>query len=163
MSGLPNPAARFVAVPALLLAALSAGLAADTTARLTVSVTVCGRTHLTVTARVLHFDVPPDAADARAALDFVAAARTEAGGEVVLTVEPESWLVGPGGAADAEATVGFDGDGEGTLSGVLQPRALSVVGRWAGSGRRDGRLSFTLATAVPGSYRLPLRFALSTP
>jgi len=163
MLGLPNPAARFAAVLAFVLVAMSAGPAADSTAHLTVSVTVCGRTHLSVTARVLQFEVPPDATDAMAALDFVAAARTVAGGEVVMTVEPEPWVVGPGGAADVEATVGYEGRGEGTLSGLLQPRVPSVVARWVGSGRRDGRLSFTLETSVPGSYRLPLRFVLSTP
>ena len=163
MLGLPNPAVRLGGLSLLALVAASASLLADTTAHLTISATVSGRTRLTVSARVLHFDVLPDATRATAALDFVAAARTVAGGEVVLTVEPDRWLVGPGGAADAEAMVAFDGEGEGTLDGILQPRMTSIAGRWAGTGQRDGRLWFTLQTSVPGSYRLPLRVVLSAP
>lgn len=163
MSGLPTPAARLVGLSLTVLVAASASLLADTTAHLTLSANVSGRTRLTVSARVLDFDVLPDEAVATTEVDFVAAARTIAGGEVVLTIEPDRWLVVPGGAADADATITFEGDGEGTLDGVLQARTPSTAGRWAGSGRRDGRLSFTLQTSVPGSYRLPVRFVLSTP
>ncbi len=163
MLGLPNPAVRLGGLSLLALVAASASLLADTTAHLTLSATVSGRTRLTVSARVLDFDVAPGVERATAELTFVAAVRTAADGEVVLTIEPDRWLVGPGGAADADAIVTFEGVGDGTICGLLQPRTPSVAGRWTGSGRRDGRLSFRLQTSVPGSYLLPLRFVLSTP
>jgi len=163
MSRLPTSAVRVVGLSLAVLVAASASPSADTTAHLTLTATVSGRTRLSVSARVLAFDVLPDEAQATTVLDFSAAARTLAGGEVVLTIEPEHWLVGPGGAADADAVVTFAGDGDGTLYGALQPRTASVAGRWVGSGLRDGRLFFTLQTAAPGSYRLPVRFVLSTP
>ena len=163
MLGLPITAVRLIALSLAALATASASLLADTTAHLTLTASVSGRTRLTVSSRVLDFQVAPAESQATAAVEFIAAARTPVGGEVVLTVEPETWLVGPGGAADVDAAVTFEGDAEGTHDGQLQPRTPSVAGRWVGSGRRDGRLFFTLHTAAPGSYLLPVRFVLSTP
>jgi len=163
MSGLPTPAVRLVGLSLAVFIAASASLVADTTARLTIGATVSGRTRLSVSTRVLDFQLSPSESQATTAVAFVAAARTTSGGEVILTVEQERSLVGPGGAADVDATVTFEGDTEGTLEGQLQPHTPSVVGRWIGSGRRDGQLLFTLQASAPGEYRLPVRFVLSTP
>jgi hypothetical protein len=120
------------------------------------------RTSLNVSARVLQFDVT-EAGVATVAIDFAAGARIASGGEVVLSVEPERAIAGPGGAADVETTLSFDGHGAGTLAGTLAPHAAAVAGRWTGSGLRTGRLVFALHTATPGHYTVPLRFVLSTP
>jgi len=145
------------------LVAASANLAADATAHLTQKASVFTRTRLTTSTPVLDFHVPPADTTASAAVEFSAAARTHLGGEVVLTVEPERWLTGPGGAADVDAAVTFAGDTAETLAGALLPQTSSVAGRWVGSGLRDGRLVFTLQTPAPGQYRLPLRLVLSAP
>ena len=133
------------------------------TARIVVSAQFSSRTSLTVSSRILHFDVADPAQPAVAAVEFEAAARTATGGDVVLSVEPTRAIVGPGGAADVETAVTFEGDGEGTVAGALDPAAASVAGRWQGSGRRSGRLIFSLRAAAPGNYTLPVRFVLSTP
>ena len=98
-----------------------------------------------------------------AVIDVSAAARTRQSGEVVLTVEGLGSLVGPGGAADAETSLTFSGDGEGLTSGNLRPSAPAVAGRWIGSGLRTGRLTFALRSSVAGTFLLPVRFVLSAP
>lgn len=138
---------------------------AQSTASATVVVTAqfASRTALHVSTDDLQFEVPRDRGVATLAVDFDARARTVASGEVVLVVEPLRGVEGPGGAADAEATVTFSGEGDGTLAGALQPDAASVAGRWRGGGRRSGRMVFSLHTETPGSYRLPVRFVLTAP
>jgi hypothetical protein len=89
--------------------------------------------------------------------------RTQAGAEVVLTVEGLRGIAGPGGAADLETAVTFHGDGEGARDGALTSAGPAVAGRWVGSGRHAGRLTFALRSAVPGSYTLPIRFVLTAP
>jgi len=163
MSGLPIPAVRLVGLSLAVLALAAAPARADVTATVKVSVQVYGRTALQVSGQQLTWELPFDAASASAVIDFTAKARTRRDGEVVLTVEPERWLDGPGGAADADALVTFDGRGPGTLAGQLVPASPSIVGRWIGSGRRTGQLSFALHAGVAGSYRLPVRLVLSTP
>ena len=54
----------------------------------------------------------------------------------------------------------FDGRGEGTQSGVIED-GMSVAGRWQGSGRRTGRLTFTLNASAPGTYTMPLELLLT--
>jgi hypothetical protein len=120
------------------------------------------RTSLSVSAQVLEFEVT-EAGAATVAIEFVAGARIASGGEVVLSVEPARAIAGPGGAADVETALSFEGSGAGTLAGTLAPHAPAVAGRWTGSGLRTGRLTFALRAAAPGHYSVPLRFVLSTP
>jgi hypothetical protein len=127
-----------------------------------VAATVASRMSLKVSTQLLQFEVA-DGGEAVAAIDFSAGARTQTGGEVVLTVEPMRATEGPGGAADVETSVTFAGEGEGTRSGSLIANAPAVAGRWNGSGLRTGRMVFALRSAAPGSYSLPVRFVLSTP
>jgi hypothetical protein len=96
-------------------------------------------------------------------VEFVASARTHGQGEVVLTVEPVRGIEGPGGASDLDAAVAFSGDGAGTQTGLLRTADPVVAGRWTGSGRRTGRLRFSLNTDTIGAYSLPVRFVLSAP
>jgi hypothetical protein len=121
------------------------------------------RTSLTVSTRVLHFDVANPSEAVQAEVDFAAGARTSAGAEVVLSVEPEQAVSGPGGAADVETSITFAGEGEGTMAGTVDASSPAVAGRWTGSGRRTGRLIFSLRAGAAGSYTLPVRFILSTP
>jgi hypothetical protein len=96
-------------------------------------------------------------------VDVWAAARTASGGEVLLVVESERTPQGPGGAADVETALSFEGQGQGLHAGVLNPASAAVAGRWVGSGKRTGRLWFALRAASPGRYTLPVRFVLTAP
>ncbi len=121
------------------------------------------RTSLRVSTELLQFDVIAPGQPATAAVTFSAGARTRSGADVVLSVEPVRAVDGPGGAADVESSLAFEGEGEGTLSGVIAGSAPSVAARWSGSGMRTGRLVFSLRSRAPGSYTVPVRFVLSTP
>jgi hypothetical protein len=121
------------------------------------------RTSLTVSTSVLEFHHADPLASSRVTVDFTARARTHASGEVLLTVEPLRSIQGPGGAADVETALTFAGEGEGTLSGALPGGTSTVVGRWTGSGTRDGRVTFSLRSPVSGDYTLPVRFVITAP
>jgi hypothetical protein len=133
------------------------------TAAVVVNAQFSARTSLKVSTRLLQFSVADPSQSATAAIDFSAGARTSSGSEVVLSIEAESAVDGPGGAADVETSVSFTGEGQGTLSGPMDTQAPAVAGRWSGSGRRTGRLVFSLRAGASGSYSLPVRLVLSTP
>ena len=124
---------------------------------------VAPRTSLKVSSQVLQFDVAQAGDRATAAIEFTAGARMATGADVVLSVEPVHGLDGPGGAADVEAALSFAGDGPGLLTGPLLAQTAAIVGRWQGSGLREGRVVFTLRASASGVYTLPIRFVLSTP
>ena len=84
--------------------ALSRQAAAQVTATVPALATVHARTSLVVSSELLRFDVVEPGGRASVTVDFSAAARTAAGADVVLSVEPLTGLLGPGGAADVEAT-----------------------------------------------------------
>ena len=157
---------RQVCILALLATALSAVAAfAEDVARANVhvNVQVAARTSLKVSSELLQFDVTTPGAPATAAIDFSAGARTAAGSDIVLSVEPLHGIDGPGGAADVETAITVAGQGEGLLSGHVHPVKSTVVGRWNGSGLRTGRLVFTLRAQAAGNYAMPVRFVLSAP
>jgi hypothetical protein len=146
------------------LVPVGAASAADTTnATLVVRAEFHSRTSLRVSSELLRFDVASPERPATVSVDFMAGARTQSGGEVLLTVERLHALEGPGGAADVESSVSFDGHGTGTLAGDLPVAGVSVAGRWQGSGLRTGNIVFALRAAASGSYVLPVRFVLSAP
>jgi hypothetical protein len=120
------------------------------------------RTSLRVSAQLLRFNVADPSEPARAVVEFSAGARTTAGTEVVLSVEAERAVDGPGGAADVETSVSISGEGPGT-TGEVRMQGSTVAGRWNGSGLRSGRLVFSLRAGARGTYSLPLRFVLSAP
>jgi hypothetical protein len=132
-------------------------------ANVTVNVNLATRTSLKVSSRLLQFDVAQPGGIATAAIDFTAGARMPAGSDVVLTVEPLRALEGPGGAADVESDLTFTGEGQGMLAGSLAAAQSTVVGRWQGSGHREGRVIFKLRANAAGIYSLPVRVVLSTP
>ena len=150
---------------ALAAAASAPAASAQGTARATVQVSVdfATRTSLKVSSHLLQFDVREDGGSAVAAIDFTAGARMPSDAAVVLSVEPLRGLDGPGGAADAETALSFSGEGAGLLAGTLRSPEGAVVGRWMGSGRREGRIVFTLRATASGHYALPVRFVLSAP
>ena len=152
-----------LAFTAVLAVAAPAGAQETRTATVQANARIGSRTSLTVSSEQLRFDLSDANQPAVATVDFVAGARTQPGGEVVLTVETVRSLEGPGGAADVDASISLAGSGEGTLDGATLSSGPVVAGRWTGSGRRSGRLSFTLRAAAPGTYTLPVRFILSAP
>jgi hypothetical protein len=155
-------------VPAFVLCALL-GVAADAAAQqiahanVTIIAGFAPRTSLKVSSELLQFDVAQTGGTATAAIDFSASARTPSQGEIVLIVEPLRGLSGPGGAADVDAAISVAGEGEGLIPARLDSTRATVVGRWNGSGRRQGRLVFTLNAMAAGIYSMPVRFVLSTP
>lgn len=145
----------------LLLSAAPAE--AQVTGQVVVNAEFASRTSLQVSSRVLRFDVVDPGQPALAEVEYSAAARTTSGGEVMLSVEPERAIGGPGGAADVETSLTFEAQGASAVTGTLQPSRPSVAGRWVGSGRRTGRVVFALRASAPGTYVLPVRFVVSTP
>jgi hypothetical protein len=144
--------------------AVSEARAAETvTASIAVNVQIASRTSLKVSSEVVRFNVAEGETAARASIEFRAGARVASGVDVVLTVEPLHEVKGPGGAADIETSLSFDGGGDGVLRGRLDAEVPTVAGRWQGSGLRQGRLFFTIHANAAGTYTLPVRFVLSTP
>jgi hypothetical protein len=153
-----------VVVAASVLAAASSVSAAETaTASAVVSAQFSSRTSLKVSTDLLHFEVAEPGQTATATVDFAAGARTQAGAEVLLSIEQLHAVQGPGGASDLESSVSFAGEGAGTLAGALVAAGPAVAGRWIGSGLRQGRLVFALRAGASGNYMLPVRFILSAP
>lgn len=150
-------------LPVLAIAAPAADAEEVAAKKVTINVNLAPRTSLKVSSRVLRFDVTQAGGAATAAIEFTAAARLPSGSDVVLTVEPERALDGPGGAADVDADLTFSGEGHGLLAGAIASAHSTVVGRWQGSGLREGRLIFTLRANATGTYSLPIRVVLSTP
>ena len=155
-------------VPIVVLGTLlcpAANGAAQNVARASVAIKAdfAPRTSLRVSTDLLQFDVPQPGGTATAAVVFSAGARTPSQGEIVLSVEPVRGLAGPGGAADVDAAISVAGEGDGLLPTRLDSTHTTVVGRWHGSGLRQGRLVFTLNAPASGTYSMPVRFVLSTP
>lgn len=151
-------------VAALALCAHTAAAEDIKSANVTVNVNLATRTSLKVSSPVLHFDVAQPGGLATASLEFTAGARMPAGSDVVLTVEPLRGIEGPGGAADVESDLSFAAEGAGMLAGgSIDTLRSTVVGRWQGSGLREGRVIFKLRASAAGLYSLALRVVLSTP
>jgi hypothetical protein len=131
----------------------------------TVTATFGSRSALSVSSPVLEFQVIDPGQPVTASIEFVAAARTCATGEVRLDVvlEPGSAVRGPGGAADVETILTLETGLPGIQSGVISTAAPTTAARWTGSGRRTGRLAFSLRASAPGTYTVPVRFFLNVP
>ena len=114
------------------------------------------RTSLKVSGEILPFVVSDPDVPAVAVIEFSAGTRTQAGAEVLLTVERV-----PGPDCPEGAAVTFRGEGPGTVAGTLGAGPARVA-RWTGSGLRTGRLTFLLRAGA-GTYNLPIRFVLSAP
>jgi hypothetical protein len=112
---------------------------------------------------VLQFRIEPGTTQAHAAIDFTAAVRAHPGADVLLSIEPAKAIQGPGGAADADVTLTFIGEGDGTHGGMLDTNRSVVAARWTGGGQRRGRLIFTLRASTPGDYTVPVSYSLGTP
>jgi hypothetical protein len=147
-----------VLTPAVIAAQSGGGVSATIHA----TAAVAPRTSLQVPARVLEFEVAPGATEALAVVDFTTAVRARPGANVWLTIEATSGVVGPGGPADAQAELTITGGAEGALPGVMSLTGPVPAARWSGGGVRAGRLVFRLR-ASPGSYSVPVRFAISVP
>jgi hypothetical protein len=179
--------ARACAV-ALVLSTIAVGLdeaAAQTSAGATVTVAFAPRSTVTASSPVLLFDVRDPAMPAMATLDFVAAARTASGGEVRLIAElgacgpgagecasetrrgmgprahETDGLSGAAGPAGPEARIALEGGPDGTVAGELDPAGPALAARWTGSGRRTGRLMFSLRASSPGTYAIPVKLSVS--
>ena len=149
-----------IVAAAVVLSATAPVLAASdsTTRTITAQAQVSSRTSLTVSSRQLQFTVVEAGQPASASIDFVAGIRTQAGAEVMLTVE----TVAVGSLSD-ESRITFARDGEEGAIGSMSSGHPAVAARWLGSGRRTGRIAFALHGAAPGTYTIPLRVVLSAP
>ena len=165
MRTLSRSAASWIVVLAIALVAFpAAATASESDAKtLSVTATIGSRTSLKVSTELLQFEISNPDQQAVAVVDFSAGARTHSGAEVMLTVEPLRGITGPGGASDVETGLTFAGQGDGLLSGALQPSTPTVAGRWNGSGLRTGRVMFELRASATGHYTVPVRFVLSAP
>ena len=146
-------------VAGLLIVAGSASAAETARGSVTIVATFSSRTTLQVSSDLLTFDVTSAQTPATASVDFLAAARTHAGGPVVLSIEP----VRDAASESAAASLAFNGDGAGTTSGSVSALAPTVAGQWIGSGVRRGRLLFALRSSTLGTHIVPIRFVLSAP
>jgi hypothetical protein len=153
---------RLLLTFAVFLGLAAPSLAADpasVSASVVVNANFSTRTSLKVSHQVLQFAVPSADGTSRVEVDFTAAARTRAGGEVILLVES----LGPfDDGSQGSADVSFTGEGPGTARGALAVNGATPVARWSGSGLRTGRLTFTLRAAA-GRYTVPVRFLLAAP
>jgi hypothetical protein len=152
---------HLLAVLAFVLCARIAHAEEIASRNVVVNVNVVTRTALRVSSDRLRFDVPRTGGAATASIDFTAGARMPAGCDVVLTVEPLHGMDGSADVRDADLT--FIGEGPGMLAGSMAAGRSTIVGRWQGSGLREGRVVFTLRGTAAGSYSLPIRVVLSTP
>ena len=113
-----SPAMRLMfpacVVAGLLIVAVNASAAETACGSVTVVATFSSRTTLQVSSDLLQFDVISADAPATASVDFLAAARTHAGGPVVLSIEP----IGQSESPMASASLSFTGDGHGLKSGT---------------------------------------------
>jgi hypothetical protein len=151
-----------VSIAALALCSLAApaSLAAQTSAGATVTASFAPRSTVSASSQVLVFDVSDPSTPAIATLDFVAAARTAPGGEVRLMAEVDS-VPGEAGPAGPEALIFLEGGPDGTIAGTVDPAAPALAARWTGSGRRGGRLVFSLRAPSPGTYAIPVKLSVS--
>lgn len=133
------------------------------TASVAATATISPRTAVHASAGELHFIVPEGSSEATASLDFTAAARAVPEAEVLLIAEPGSVPPSTGSGPATDAALGFAGEGEGTTSGTLAAGSRTVVGRWSGGGRRQGRFVFMLQGVQPGAYTISVRLVVSVP
>ncbi len=129
------------------------------TQNLTLQTALAPRASLRVSTSRMRFDVSPDGGANVAAADYRAAARTAAQGRVVLTIQPDGTLEAPDGAGTTNLTVLC---GEEAGGAPLTPARPLVVGRWLGSGVRQGTITCRLhGAASPGRYFQPVKFVVS--
>jgi hypothetical protein len=129
------------------------------TATLVLRASLAPRTSLHVSTMRLRFDVAADGHGAIATVDYRAAARTEAGRPVLLTIEPDGDLEAADGSGTTGLAVGCGGQASYLELTSGQP---SLIGRWMGSGLWQGVVGCRLDRAVaPGRYSLPVKFVLS--
>jgi hypothetical protein len=113
------------------------------------------RTSLTITTPTLRFVINDAAMPAYATVDFSAAARTLANGEVTLVLR----LVGdvaPG------VVLSIAGGSDGVVVGAVPTSQEVAAACWTGSGLRSGRVTFALS-AKPGTHDIPVTFFLRLP
>jgi hypothetical protein len=147
-------------VAGLLTVAVNASAADIASGSISVVATFSSRTTLQVSADLLVFPVTTASAPVTASIDFVAAARTRAGAPVMLSVESVGGSEGPN---TPDASLSFNGEGEGTNAGTVSTDSPTIAGQWIGSGVRRGRLVFALRANATGNYAVPLRFVLTAP
>lgn len=129
------------------------------TRALVLQVPLTPRTSLRVSTSRLRFDVAADGRVAAAAADYRAAARTAARGHVVLTIQPDGALEASDGADTTGLAVSCGGEAGARPLTAGHPQ---VVGRWTGSGVRQGTVSCRLVgAAAPARYFQPVKFVVS--
>ena len=136
--------------PLCLSLVIAGGGQEMSTHTLRATVSFAPRTSLTVSTSTLRFVVSEPGKPAYATVNFSAAARTIANGEVTLVMQMT-------GEAARDVVLSISGGSDGVLVGE-RPNAQGVIAaRWQGSGLREGHVTFALS-AAPGTYDLPLTF-----
>jgi hypothetical protein len=113
------------------------------------SAAIGARTAFHPSTETLIFHVTDQDVPAEATVTFTAGARTGPGNEVVLSVSTDM-------SAQLVVTMA-----DGTR-GALRANESVIASRWLGGGRKQGAIVFQLRGA-PGTYVIPVRFALSVP
>lgn len=116
------------------------------------TVSFAPRTSLTTSSSTLRFVVTDAGKPAYATVNFSAAARTIADGEITLVMQMA-------GDAAREVVLSISGGSEGVLVGGRPDSNGLAAARWNGSGVREGHVTFALS-AAPGVYDLPVTFLL---
>ena len=138
----------------------AAPAASERSATVNVTATFAARTALQVSSHILRFQVTDPELPAIAIVEFSAGARTLAGADVRLLVQPLSVPEKTGGPSSGPLMVTVIGDGEGLA--VLTTDSPTLAAQWTGGGRRTGRVTFQLRAAA-GTYAIPVRFELIAP
>jgi hypothetical protein len=137
----------------LALAAFAGTGQQGSTHSLTATASFAPRTSLTISSPTLRFVVTDTAMPAYATVDFSAAARTLAQGEVTLVMRVT-------GDVAPDVVLSISGGSDGVAVGEVAARQDVPVARWTGSGLRAGRVTVAL-TAGSGTYDVPVTFFLT--
>jgi len=155
----------FIFLTATLACTLSPNpsLAGDGGAVMSVEAQIGARASLQPTGSTLRFDASfaGEQYSHTCIVDVVAAARTRAGGEVLLIVESLEGAARPPAPRRIAFTTVSEPAHE--LYGTWSGNEPQVVARWVGSGRRSARITFALWSDREEPLELPVRWVLATP
>jgi hypothetical protein len=143
---------QLIAPLCLSLAGMAGAGQEISTHTLRAAVSFAPRTSLTTSTSTLRFVVTDPGKPAYTTVNFSAAARTIANGELTLVMQI-------GGDAARDVVLSISGGSDGVLVGGRPDSNGLAAARWSGSGLREGHVTFALS-AAPGVYDLPVTFLL---
>ena len=152
------------AVPTVLAAGgffLAATSLSAQTVSIVADVTVRPRSAVAASTQVVQFTVAEGESSAEALVEFSAGARTMPSTSLLLTLETGPLAAAGPESCESTIVIAFDWEGPGLLRGTLPPDGRADVAQWRGGGLRHGRLRLVLRGVAPGTYRLPVRLAIT--